>query len=111
MNRSPSLLTRCAPSPLAPSVMSTPLPARVVGWYWTISMSIRGAPALYARAMPSPVHMRALVLGSKTLPRPPVAMMTALARTTWTSPLLISMSTAPEHSPSSTISDSTNHSS
>ena len=45
MNRSPSELSRCAPSPLAPSVMSTPLPASVVGWYWTISMSIRGAPA------------------------------------------------------------------
>ena len=33
--------------------------------------------------MPSPVQMSALVLGSKTRPRPPVATMTALARTTW----------------------------
>ena len=37
--------------------------------------------------------------------------MTALARITWTSPLRISITTAPAHSPSSTISESTNHSS
>ncbi len=44
MKRSPSALYRCAPSPRAPSVISSPSPASVVGWYWIISMSISGAP-------------------------------------------------------------------
>ena len=33
-----------APSPRAPSVIKRPFSGRVVGWYWTISMSISGAP-------------------------------------------------------------------
>ncbi len=44
MKRSPSALKSCAPSPRAPSVMRKPFSASVVGWYWTISMSISGAP-------------------------------------------------------------------
>ena len=44
MNRSPLAFSSQAPSPRAPSVISRPLPASVVGWYWTISMSISFAP-------------------------------------------------------------------
>ena len=44
MNRSPSALIRYAPSPRAPSDISAPLLFSVVGWYWTISMSMSGAP-------------------------------------------------------------------
>ncbi len=45
MNRSPCAFSRWAPSPRAPSVIRKPFLASVVGWYWIISMSIRGAPA------------------------------------------------------------------
>ena len=41
MKRSPSELSRYAPSPRAASVIRKPLPASVVGWYWTIAMSIK----------------------------------------------------------------------
>ena len=44
MKRSPLALSSQAPSPRAPSVISSPLPASVVGWYWIISMSISRAP-------------------------------------------------------------------
>ena len=44
MNRSPLAFSSHAPSPRAPSVISSPLPASVVGWYCTISMSISLAP-------------------------------------------------------------------
>ena len=36
----------------------------MVGWYWIISMSINGAPIRYAMAIPSPVQIRAFVVGS-----------------------------------------------
>src|ERR1700733_13372642 len=54
MTRSPSAFSSHAPSPRAPSVIRSPLPASVVGWYWIISMSIRRAPIRYARAIPLP---------------------------------------------------------
>jgi hypothetical protein len=44
MKRSPLALSRCAPSPRAPSVIRKPFSTSVVGWYWIISMSISGAP-------------------------------------------------------------------
>ena len=62
-----------------PSVIRSPLPASVVGWYWTISMSISGAPTRYAIEIPSPVQIRALVVGLKHWPLPPVARITDLA--------------------------------
>ena len=45
MKRSPNELSKYAPSPRAASVIRNPLPASVVGWYCTISISISGAPA------------------------------------------------------------------
>ena len=88
-----------------------PVLASVVGWYWIISMSIMGAPARQASAMPSPVQMIALVEGSNTRPAPPAAMITALARMVCSSPVLMSSTTAPRTWPSSLIRDVTNHSS
>src|SRR5947199_392649 len=43
--RSPSELTRYAPSPRVPSVISTPVGDSVVGWNCIISMSSRATPA------------------------------------------------------------------
>ncbi len=63
MKRRPSEFSRCAPSPRAPSVMRKPFSASVVGWYWTISMSISGAPIAYACAIPSAVQISAFVVG------------------------------------------------
>ena len=111
MNLSLSEFSRYAPSPRAASLIKTPLPFSVVGWYCTISISINEAPTLYPRLIPSPVHINAFVLGSNTLPKPPAARITALARTTSILPLRISIITAPPHLPSLTIKDSTNHSS
>ena len=53
-------------------------------------MSISGAPARYDRAMPSPVQISALVVGSYSRPRPPAAMMTAFALMIWRTPVIIS---------------------
>jgi hypothetical protein len=44
-------------------VISSPFPARVVGWYWIISISINRAPIRYACAIPSPVTINPLVVG------------------------------------------------
>ena len=44
MKRAPSEFSSTAPSPRAPSVIKRPFSTSVVGWYWTISMSISGAP-------------------------------------------------------------------
>ena len=111
MNLSPSALIRYAPSPRAASESRIPLPASVVGWYWTISMSMSDAPALHASARPSPVQIRALVDGSNTRPAPPAAMITAFARIVSISPVCMFNATAPRQTPSSTISEVTNHSS
>ena len=60
MKRSPFAFFSVPPSPRTPSVTRMPrtlggqtIP---VGWNWTISMSIRSAPASNASVMPSPVY-------------------------------------------------------
>ena len=111
MKRSPSELRRCAPSPRAASDSSMPVRANVVGWYWTISISIIGTPARHARARPSPVQMIALVEGSNTRPAPPAAMITVFAQIECKVPVLISSATTPTQRPSSMIKSVTNHSS
>ena len=63
-NRSPLLLTRYPPSPRAASVIRIPVPGRHVGWNWRNSMSFSGAPARYARAIPSPVLIAPFVVNS-----------------------------------------------
>ena len=68
---------------------------RPVGWYCTNSMSLSGAPARYARAIPSPFLMLALVVNGKTLPQPPVQRMTALAMMVRICPVDSSMATTP----------------
>src|SRR3954447_18028778 len=88
-----------------------PVNGSPVGWYWTNSMSLSGAPARYARAMPSPVLMLAFVVNGKTFPQPPVHRITDLAATAWIRPVISSMATTPCTRPSSTSSLVTNHSS
>ena len=89
-----------------------PVSTRHVGWYCTISMSIKGAPALYARAMPSPVTMRPLVVGLYTWPAPPHARITFLAVNASSCPLRTSRAIAPQQLPdSSSSSEVVNHSS
>src|SRR4051812_45853102 len=88
-----------------------PVNGSPVGWYWTNSMSLSGAPARYARAMPSPVLMLAFVVNGKTFPQPPVHKITDLAATAWMRPVISSMATTPWTRPSSTSSLVTNHSS
>src|SRR5919112_872539 len=58
-------------------------------------MSLRGAPARYASAMPSPVLMLAFVVNGKTLPQPPVQRITAFAATAWILPVISSTATTP----------------
>ena len=70
---------------------------RPVGWYCTNSMSLSGAPARYASAMPSPVLMLAFVVNGKTFPQPPVASTTALAVMAWIRPVVSSIATTPQH--------------
>ena len=55
------------------------MPARHVGWYWIISMSISGAPTRYAIAIPSAVQINAFVVGLQIWPLPPVARITFFA--------------------------------
>ena len=74
-------------------------------------MSSSVAPALYANAMPSPVHIRALVVGSNARPIPPVAKITALAVIACIFPVSSSIATTPLQIPSSIIKSVTNHSS
>ncbi len=74
---------------------------RPVGWYWTNSMSFKGAPERYASAIPSPVLMAALVVNGKTRPAPPVHRITARAAIAWILPLEISIATQPCTWPSS----------
>ena len=112
MKRSPAELSRVAPSPRAPSVMRKPFSTSVVGWYWTISMSMSGAPTRYAWAMPSPVQMSAFVVGFQTWPAPPEARMTFLAVKVSIRPVRMSRATHPMQRPeSSRISEVVNHSS
>ncbi len=112
MKRSPSEFRRCAPSPRAPSVMRKPFSTSVVGWYWIISMSMSGAPISYACAMPSPVQMRALVVGLKHWPAPPWARIVPLARKVSISPVRMLRATQPTQAPaSSRMSEVVNHSS
>src|SRR3954454_15277243 len=68
-----------------------PVNGSPVGWYWTNSMSLSGAPARYARAMPSPVLMLAFVVNGKTFPQPPVHKITDLAATARMRPVISSM--------------------
>src|SRR5215213_3413403 len=88
-----------------------PVNGSPVGWYWTNSMSLSGAPARYARAIPSPVLMLAFVVNGKTLPQPPVQRITAFAATAWILPVISSTATTPCTRPSSTSSLVANHSS
>ena len=101
MNRSPLALSSQAPSPRAPSVISSPLPASVVGWYWIISMSISLAPIRYACAIPSPVTISPLVVGLYAWPAPPEARITALALKTSSVPSRRLRQIAPTQRPSS----------
>ena len=64
-----------------------PSPARPVGWNWKNSMSSKGIPRRKATPMPSPVRVWAFEVVLKTLPVPPVAKTTDLARNTWISPV------------------------
>ena len=48
-----------------------------VGWNWTNSMLISGAPACSASACPSPVYSHEFDVTLKDLPMPPVASTTA----------------------------------
>ena len=92
--------------------MRIPLPASVVGWYWTISMSISGAPMRYAWAIPSPVQMSALVVGLKHWPAPPEARIVPLAANSSRRPSRMLRAIAPQHWPSSSWQSAvTNHSS
>ncbi len=50
-------------------------------------MSSSGRPARSAMPMPSPVSVWAFDVVLKTLPAPPVAKMTDLARNVWISPV------------------------
>jgi hypothetical protein len=75
------------------------------------SMSLRGAPARYASAMPSPLLIAALVVKGNTLPQPPVHRMTARAVIASIFPDLRSIAITPWTRPSSTRSLVTNHSS
>ena len=100
MKRSPSLLTRMAPSPRQPSVSSTPAPATPVGWNCQNSMSCSGMPARAAMPRPSPVLMKALVEAAKMRPAPPVASSTLLASKMNSSPVSISSAVTPTTSPS-----------
>src|SRR5262252_1612094 len=102
MNRLPSLFFSVPPSPRTPSVTRLPrtdgghtIP---VGWNWTNSMSIRSAPASYARACPSPVYSHELLVMRYAFPIPPVASTTALAFQKWSFPVGRSYPTAP-HTP------------
>ncbi len=72
-----------------------PRPARPVGWNWKNSMSSSGRPARNAIAMPSPVSVWAFDVVLKTLPAPPVAKITDLARNVWISPVDSSNATTP----------------
>ena len=112
MKRSPWELSKCAPSPRAPSVIKMPVSTRQVGWYWTISMSISGAPMRYASAIPSPVTIRPLVVGLYAWPAPPQARITFLAVNASMRPLRTSRATAPQQLPSASCSSEVvNHSS
>jgi hypothetical protein len=91
--------------------MRIPVPGSPVGWYWTISISSRGTPARYARAIPSPVLMAAFVVNEKIRPQPPVQRITALAVMHLTSESRRSMAATPAHRPSSTRSEVTKNSS
>ncbi len=93
------------------SVIRNPFSTRQVGWYWIISMSMIGAPARRAWAMPSPVQMRPLVVGLKHWPAPPEARITFLAEKVSIAPVRMSRATTPMHTPSSTTSEVVNHSS
>jgi hypothetical protein len=81
--------------------MRRPRPASVVGWYWIISMSISGAPTRYAMAIPSPVQIRAFVVGVYICPFPPVARITALATNSSIAPSLMLRVSTPAMRPSS----------
>ena len=48
-----------------------------VGWNWTNSMFISGAPASSASACPSPVYSQEFEVTLNVLPMPPVARITA----------------------------------
>ena len=62
MKRSPSLLSRYAPSPRQPSVIRIPVGYSVVGWNCMNSMSLSGSPRRSAIAAPSPVDAYAFVV-------------------------------------------------
>ncbi|MNT00109.1 hypothetical protein D3C72_1345290 [compost metagenome] len=111
MKRSPLLLSKMAPSPRQPSVSSTPAPATPVGWNCQNSMSCSGMPARAAMPRPSPVLMNALVDAWKMRPAPPVASSTALACSSYRSPVSSSSAVTPTTSPdSSRIRSSAIHS-
>ena len=91
--------------------MRIPVPGSPVGWYCTNSISFKGTPAWYARAIPSPVLMAALVVKEKIRPRPPVHRITAFAEMHRTSESRRSIAATPEHRPSSSRSEVTKNSS
>ena len=83
MKRFPWLFLSVPPSPRTPSVTRRPrtlggqtIP---VGWNWTISMSMRSAPASRAIAIPSPVYSHEFDVIFQLFPTPPVARTTARA--------------------------------
>src|SRR5207245_1262475 len=73
------------------------------GWTWTLSMSSSPPPALWARAMPSPVLMKPFVVNSYTRPHPPVARIVAFPLIATRRPPRRSIAMTPAQTPPSTM--------
>ncbi len=112
MKRSPLPLSSLPPAPRSPSSSSAPVMSefgttRPVGWNCTISMSLTGAPARNASAMPSAALSAEQAMTRYIVGPPPIARRVARLRTAVKVPRRMSRRSAPPMRPAPSFNSST----